>query len=286
MARAKSKAECRADTRGGPWAGIPVCVIKSPAYRSLSLHARAILVELVARMTGYNNGSIAVSQRELREALGCRPQRITDGLAELMEHALLDVTVEGKWKERQARQYRLTFVSTKRAGATNDYLRWTPAKEKSGVTDAVTARAQSATDAVTERDLAATDAVTARIAEWRKSVDRPKSAVTDVVTLISNHHTPAPVGERRGDDGSILNPPSASGVRCENETDCQHCEKCGGEIEGIGRGRYPKRFCSETCRKSAERARAYQRRKGMDEAAPIGAVIGGTVQRLLAGARA
>jgi hypothetical protein len=49
MARSKVKADYRADTRGGSWAGLPVCLIESPAYRHLSLYARAILVETPPR---------------------------------------------------------------------------------------------------------------------------------------------------------------------------------------------------------------------------------------------
>src|SRR5438045_3601597 len=103
MARRKIKADCRADTRGGRWAGIPLQVIDSAAYRDCSVHARAILVELVARMNGWNNGSIAASHRELRAALRCGQRKIVRGIAELMEHGLIDVASEGKWKERLAR---------------------------------------------------------------------------------------------------------------------------------------------------------------------------------------
>lgn len=136
MARRRVQADCRADTRGGRWAGIPVCVIESAAYRHCSVHAKAILVELVSRMNGYNNTKIALSQRQLTDALKCSPRKVVRCMAELMEHGLIDVHSEGKWKERMAREYRLTFVSTKGAAATNDYLRWKP-MEKSGATASV-----------------------------------------------------------------------------------------------------------------------------------------------------
>ena len=134
MARRRVQADCKADTRGGRWAGIPVCVIESAAYRHCSVHARAILVELVARMMGYNNGKIAVSQRQLVEALGCAPRKIVRGIAELMEHGLIDVQAEGKWKERMARGLS-AYVRDhqRRAISSNDYLRWNPTL-KSGAT--------------------------------------------------------------------------------------------------------------------------------------------------------
>ena len=83
MTRRKVRADCRADTRGGRWAGIPICVIESSAYRDCGVHARAILVELVARLNGWNNGSIAASHRELRDLLHCSQRKVVRGLAEL-----------------------------------------------------------------------------------------------------------------------------------------------------------------------------------------------------------
>jgi hypothetical protein len=147
MGRARIKADCRADTRGGPWAGIPVCVINSGAYRELGVHARAILIEIVARMNGYNNGSIAVSYRELCEAIGCSMRKVVSGIVQLVDHGFLDVATEGKWKERLAREYRLTFVNTKGAAATNEYLRWTK-RSNSGASHVVAAKGVSASEVV------------------------------------------------------------------------------------------------------------------------------------------
>jgi len=69
-----------------------VCVINSAAFHDCSVHARAILIELVARMNGCNNGKIAVSQREFA-ALRCHARKVVRGIVELWEHGLLDVTV-------------------------------------------------------------------------------------------------------------------------------------------------------------------------------------------------
>lgn len=135
MAKRKARAPCHADTRGRPWAGIPVCVIESPAYRDLSLWARAILVELVARMNGYNNGSIAISVTEVCAALGNSNRgKAARAIAELMEHGFIDLSVQADWKHKKAREYRLTFVTTEYApfGATNEYRQWEPKKQISG----------------------------------------------------------------------------------------------------------------------------------------------------------
>ncbi|MHA3840489.1 hypothetical protein ACX0GZ_04630 [Sphingomonas aestuarii] len=130
--KAKQRADHRADNRGGAWAGIPHCVIDSLAYRHLSLWGRAVLVEVVREMNGYNNGEIGISQRQIAERLRTTNFRsIGKAVAELMSHGLIDITAEGQWKQRMARQYRLTFVNTGGPGtyrpATNEYRDWKPA---------------------------------------------------------------------------------------------------------------------------------------------------------------
>jgi hypothetical protein len=197
MTRRKIKADCRADTRGEPWAGIPICVIKSPAYRDCSVHARAILVELVARMNGYNNGKIAVSQRELVDGIGCSPRKIVRGIAELMEHALIDVETDGKWKERMAREYRLTFVSTKTKSATNDYLHWQP-RIKTGATAAVAETRQSGSDAVAPSSSTDSDAAADARKCLRKIPSSQNRPAADAVSLICKPYVGLEVGASMG----------------------------------------------------------------------------------------
>jgi excisionase family DNA binding protein len=53
------------------------------------------------------------------------------GPSRLMQHGLIDISAEGTWQERRAREYRLTFVSTldahgRHVRATNDYVAWRP----------------------------------------------------------------------------------------------------------------------------------------------------------------
>ena len=135
MGKRKARADCRADTRGGQFAGIPFCVINSPAYRDLGLWARAILIELVARMNGYNNGQIALSVAEICTALNNSNRgKAAKAIAELMEHGFIDLTAQADWKHKKAREYRLTFVTTAHLpfGATNDYRNWEARKQNRG----------------------------------------------------------------------------------------------------------------------------------------------------------
>jgi hypothetical protein len=103
-----------------------------------------VLVEIVREMNGYNNGNIVLSQRQIASRLNTSNfRKIGRGIGELMQHGLIDVAVEGQWKTRMARQYRLTFVNSGKPGhyrpATNDYVHWTAAKKSRA--DAPSARA-------------------------------------------------------------------------------------------------------------------------------------------------
>lgn len=202
MAKSKVKADCRADTRGGPWAGIPLCVINSAAYRSLSLHARAILVEITAAMNGYNNGEIVRSQRQLKDAIGCHNRKIISGLAELMEHGLIDVAAEAVWKERQAREYRLTFVTTRGRGATNDYLLWQPSKKSAGSTVEAEPSQSGSTVEAGRQMLGST--VEARPPQnWQKPVIPNNLAASTVASLIVKPYpTPEISGGNEGETSS------------------------------------------------------------------------------------
>jgi hypothetical protein len=196
MSRRKIKSDQRADTRGAGFTGLPHVVHDSLAYRHLDLWGRAVLSQIIRRFNGYNNGKIAVSQREIADELRTTNfRKIARAFAELVEHGLLDVTTEGQWKERMAREYRLTFISTSSGGnhrqATNEYLAWTPLQRKSGADDVSAATDISAEDVSAERQKPADD-VSARIAQHRrKTVDRQKTSADDVSTLIDKPYPEA-----------------------------------------------------------------------------------------------
>ncbi|MBB6190566.1 hypothetical protein FHS51_000779 [Sphingobium wenxiniae] len=208
MAKRKARADCRADTRGGAWAGIPVCVVNSPAYRDLSLWARAILVELVARMNGYNNGHIALSVAEICTALSNSSRsRAAKAIAELMEHGFIDVTHEAMWKERKAREYRLTFVTTAYPpfGATNDYRNWEPRKQNSG--NGVLPETPSTGNGVLPDAVSTGNGALPRLlAHQRKSAKNGKSpnpvSGNTPFPLIYNHTPPRKTGDGNKSDST------------------------------------------------------------------------------------
>ncbi|WP_157783623.1 hypothetical protein [Rhizorhabdus wittichii] len=213
MGRKKIRADQRADTRGGQWVGIPHVVVDSVAYRSLSDRAARILVELARRFNGYNNGSIALSQRELGEALHIQNYgSIGRAIAELVDRGLLAVALEGNWKERDARQYRLTFISTTQGGshrpATNDYLSWTPSPRpaKSGAEHASAKHPIPAEHGSADGQNAAED-VSARIRGYRrKTAAGENPAAEDASSLIYEPYPDSGIGRSEHDTPESQNP--------------------------------------------------------------------------------
>lgn len=165
--RRRAKSHHRADTMGGRFADIPHAVLESEAYRHLSTIERAVFIEIVARFSGYNNGEIAISYRELARRLNRKNEApFGPAIAKLTAHGLIDIVTEARWKDRRAREYRLTFVSTtdgagRHVQATNEYRSWEP-EEKSSATDTVAAEAESTATSVVGIASAATTSVVGR----------------------------------------------------------------------------------------------------------------------------
>ena len=184
MAKSVKKADCRADTRGGRWLGIPMCVIRSDAYRYSSRWGRCVLFEIVAVFSGYNNGKIAVSITQLCERLNTTNRRaVCAAIAELMEHGLIDISVEGSWAQRRAREYRLTFVSTMKGHlpvpATNDYLHW----RRSGGKGASPRTADSGDGASSRKDAAGKASLPRLLLQRRKTAESGERLVPATVTV-------------------------------------------------------------------------------------------------------
>jgi hypothetical protein len=191
--RQKHHADQRADLRGAGFIGLPVVVHKSEAYRSLSTFDRAVMTEILAAFNGYNNGRIAVSHRQIADALGnTNFRKISRSIATLIERGLLDISTEAVWKQRLAREYRLTFITSKAPphteAASNEYLRW----RKNDADDVSAGTGRSAATVSATANLSADD-VAAVIPEKRqKCVGDLELPADDVSALIVK-----PYGGRR-----------------------------------------------------------------------------------------
>jgi hypothetical protein len=126
----KHQADQRADLRGGKFIGLPTVVFTSEAWRlGLNSFDRDVHLQILAKFSGYNNGQIAISQREIADAIGnSNFRKIGRSIARQIEVGLLGIATEGLWKQRKAREYRLTYITANKppftTAATNDYLHW------------------------------------------------------------------------------------------------------------------------------------------------------------------
>ena len=248
MSRGKNVADHRADLRGGRFIGLPKVVYDSPAYHSLPPHARCCLLAVLSRMMGYNNGKIAVSYAEIAKDLGNSNRRkIGESMAALLDRGFIDVEADARWKLRKAREYRITFVNTSNAAgkfdaASNDYLKWKP---------------DAPPQAISSGNASSPVGVVAGIAS------SPPTPLAGNASSPGQHRVSLWKAKKRGGhagDASvplISKPYPGAANDCVGEVGQVACPACGTSIGG----RASKRYCSEPCRKKAERQRHQQRVK-------------------------
>lgn len=109
--------------------------LESPAWRTLSPNARALLVELRS-LYPYTDGNIVfLSIREAEERLGISQKPVQAAFAELVERGWITVHKPGGFsrKTRHATSYRLeNEPPSESPGAvpTKRFMRWRPDEEK------------------------------------------------------------------------------------------------------------------------------------------------------------
>ena len=269
MARKRHQADHRADLRGHPFIGLPAAVAYSQAYTRLSMAARAVLTEILGRFNGYNNGMIGISSRELCARLNTtNGRRISDATRELFEAGLIDIAVEGKWKARQARLFRVTFISSGKAPpfkpATNDYAK-IPLKAFSRADDA-SARKLRFAERASAGKLGLAD--TASTATYVNPPFGGLEPADDASALICKPYWGPLIEGTQVKPDNPLNtggPIAASSNLIAGPWAPSECEQCGEPYEPSRRGK-PKRFCSEACRRRAESRRRYERQRATDAA--------------------
>jgi hypothetical protein len=95
--------------KGPPHAQLPWHVIRSTAYHGLSTTARALLIELVYRYRGANNGMIGLGVREAAYELRCNQGTVSRAFRELDDAGLARPMKVGVWRGRRAEEYRLMW---------------------------------------------------------------------------------------------------------------------------------------------------------------------------------
>lgn len=118
--------------------------LESPAYRSLCLAARALLVEMRALYDGREN-RIHMSVREIERRLNCSQRTAQRARDELLDRGFIVLLEPASFARKvpHAPVYALTSEpldpSRDGATATKDYMSWTPPK-KNTVVDSATDR--------------------------------------------------------------------------------------------------------------------------------------------------
>ena len=85
-------------------------VKRSTNYHGLSAYARALLLELIDRFNGCNNGMIGLGVREAKYELQCSQGRISTAMRELDDAGLARPTKIGAWRGKRATEWRLMFL--------------------------------------------------------------------------------------------------------------------------------------------------------------------------------
>jgi hypothetical protein len=126
MARVKS------NTIVGPFIPHRVDMLESAAWAGLSLAARKVLDRLEIehmRHGGADNGQLPCTYDDF-ERFGIRRKSVADALAELVGLGFVEVTHQGRGGNaayRHSSRYRLTYLHTKKAAATDEWKNRTPA---------------------------------------------------------------------------------------------------------------------------------------------------------------
>ncbi len=120
----------RRKANGPPFAQLYRYMLNTGAWKSLSLAARAAMIELHQCYNGVNNGRIAMSVRLLAERLGCSKDTAARALNELEEKGFVEVVKVGTFRrhDRLATEYCLAEYRNDVTGAlpTKKFMDWKP----------------------------------------------------------------------------------------------------------------------------------------------------------------
>lgn len=123
-------------TKGERFIRLPHFLVRSAAWKALSLPGRAIFIEVLAIYNGSNNGYLGFTARQAAEALNCSKDTASKAFLELRDKGFLEVVKFGRFaiKARLATEYRVTLYecdSTKKPASKN-FMRWPHQKFSDG----------------------------------------------------------------------------------------------------------------------------------------------------------
>lgn len=130
MSRRKSNRTGRSKGSLTPFVALERYILNSAAWRSLKPMARAAYVEIASAFDGRNNGKIALSARQLGEALGVDKATASRAISELQAHGFIETARRSSFtcKVKLSAEYRLTAYRCDVTDAlpTKAFMRWQP----------------------------------------------------------------------------------------------------------------------------------------------------------------
>ncbi|GJL87154.1 MAG: hypothetical protein DHS20C03_08630 [Minwuia thermotolerans] len=108
--------------------------LQCPAYREMTVHGRALLVEFRMIYNGSNNGSIGMSVRRAADLLNCGKNRAEAALKELQNKGWIVCTGKGSFDQKTGNRSTTWRITNQPVGLgvqtpeTKDYMRWKPGK--------------------------------------------------------------------------------------------------------------------------------------------------------------
>jgi hypothetical protein len=101
---------------GPPFIKLPRYIKRSAAYYGLSNYARALLIELIDRYNGCNNGMICLGKREIQYELRCGSDTACRAMRELDDSGLARPLTPGAWRGKRATEWRLMWIRCDKTG--------------------------------------------------------------------------------------------------------------------------------------------------------------------------
>lgn len=118
--------------RGLPFVRLPHHVLKSEAYQSLKPGPVALLVQIIFRYNGSNNGHIGLGVREASKAIQVSDKdTVSKYFRDLQEKGLIKAERKGAFNmkdpsSRRATEWALTWERVGETPPTKEFLSWKP----------------------------------------------------------------------------------------------------------------------------------------------------------------
>lgn len=122
--------------RGDPFIMVRWQLYDSPAFLSMKPGPRALLLALVRRYDGRNNGAIALGVRDAAAELGLSDKDTVHRYFRELEHkGFIRIARPSSFNmkdasARRATEWRLTWLDAPTMKATNDFIKWGLDEEK------------------------------------------------------------------------------------------------------------------------------------------------------------